>query len=84
MSHFELFSPELTSDVPKITMIGQQRVQVEQHKGIVTYQAAKVAIQTSAGLLQIEGENINLNRYTSSEIIVTGVIDKLFFESRDT
>ncbi len=70
-----LFPLELTSDLPKITMLGSQQVHIEQHKGLVVYQEDEVALQTSAGLLKLHGANLSFALYTSGEALITGKID---------
>lgn len=70
-----IFPLELTSNLPKITMLGSQQVRIEQHKGLVIYQEDEVALQTSAGLLKLHGNNLSFAMYTSGEALITGQID---------
>ena len=70
-----LFPLELTSDLPKITMLGSQQVRIEQHKGLVVYQDDEVALQTSAGILKLHGNHLSFAMYTSGEALITGQID---------
>lgn len=71
------FPLELTSDLPKITMLGSHQVRIEQHKGLVVYQEDEVALQTAAGLLKLHGKNLSFAMYTAGEALITGQIDAI-------
>lgn len=74
-----LFPPELTSDVPKITMTGQTLIHVEQHKGLMTYQENSITLQTSLGALVICGEQLHIKQYTASEAVLAGAFSSISY-----
>lgn len=79
MHEGSLFAPELTSDVPKITITGRSFVHIEQHKGIMTYQEDKVALHTALGLLMVCGKELRIKHYSSSEMVISGEITSMCF-----
>ncbi|HZW84003.1 MAG TPA: sporulation protein YqfC, partial [Candidatus Deferrimicrobium sp.] len=59
-------------DVPKITVVGNQHVWIENHTGIVEYTPEKVRINTSLGVLVIKGKDFVLVNLLASEIRLDG------------
>ena len=70
-----VFPAEVAGDVPCITLRGDRSVQIEQHQGLVTYQAEEVAFRTAAGLVTIRGTNLAFQVYNAQEAQVMGEID---------
>lgn len=73
-----LFSPELTSDIPRIVMTGKKLVLVEQHRGLMSYQQDEIALRTSIGLLKLQGKELRFRHYSATEAVIYGEIDHLF------
>lgn len=70
-----LFPREVTADVPCMTLTGNERLHVEQHKGLMAYQTSEVIFRTSCGALKVTGEQLRFRLYTSQEAVVVGQID---------
>lgn len=77
MDKVELFPKELTSDTPRITLTGRERVHVEQHKGLVAYQPEEVVFRVAEGRLTVAGAELRFRLYTACEAILTGRIDSV-------
>ena len=73
---FEL-PKEITLNLPKISIIGNIQMIVENHKGIIEYAPERIRINSSIGVIRIEGEGMNLRNIASDDIIVTGTIKKI-------
>ncbi len=72
---------ELSTNNPKITAVGFERVLVENYKGILEYQDYFVRLNTYIGIININGFNLNLEEMTSDDLLITGQIDSIDFES---
>ena len=72
---------ELSTDNPKITVVGFEQLYIENHKGILEYQDYFVRLNTNIGIVNINGFNLELAEMTSDDILVTGKIDSIDFES---
>lgn len=72
---------ELSTDRPKITMMGFEQVFIENHKGILEYQDYFIRLNTYIGIININGFNLKLEEMTSDDILVTGKIDSIDFEN---
>lgn len=71
---------ELSTNNPKITIIGFERVLIENYKGILEYQEYFIRLNTYIGIININGFNLNLEEMTSDDLLVTGKIESIDFE----
>ena len=71
---------ELSTNKPKITVLGFEKVLIENYKGILEYQDYFVRLSTYIGNININGFNLKLEEMTSDDILVTGKIDSIDFE----
>lgn len=76
----ELFPKEVTGRVPRITMTGDELLQVEQHKGLIGYQPEEICFRTVCGTLRVTGEGLRFRRYASEEAVIAGHIRKVSIE----
>ena len=72
---------ELSTNNPKITIVGFERVLIENYRGILEYQDYFVRLNTYIGIININGFNLNLGEMTTDDLLVTGKIDSIDFES---
>ena len=71
---------ELSTDIPKVTIIGFERVLIENYRGILEYQDYFVRVNTHIGILNINGFNLNLEEMTTDDLLITGKIESIDFE----
>ncbi len=76
----KLFPREVTSDLPRITLTGNERVQVEQHKGLVTYLPEEIVLLCSQGKIRVAGQGLQMKRYTRAEAVIVGEISSVWVE----
>lgn len=74
---------ELSTNNPKITVVGFERVLIENYKGILEYQDYFVRLNTHIGIININGFNLNLEEMTTDDLLVTGKIDSIDFEETE-
>ena len=72
---------EITSNEPKVTIMGFSKMLIENYKGILDYQEFFIRINTYTGIININGFNLSLSEMTGEDIMVTGKIDSVDFES---
>lgn len=72
---------ELTTDQPKVTIMGFEQVLIENYRGILEYQDYFIRLNTYIGMININGFNLKLEEMTSDDILVTGKIDSIDFEN---
>ncbi len=72
---------EITSNEPKITILGFNQMLIENYKGILEYQEFYIRLNTYIGIININGFNLNLSEMTTDDILITGKIESVDFES---
>ena len=73
---------EVWGKAPKITITGFEEVLIENFKGILEYEDFFARINTHFGIVNINGFNLKLNQMTEEDILVTGKIEGIDFESK--
>ena len=71
---------EVCSDTPKIIITGFDEIIIENYKGIIEYEEYFVRINTSLGMLNINGYNLTLENMTNDDIKVNGKIESIELE----
>lgn len=66
-------------DLPKITMVGDIKLYIENHRGIIEYSASEVRISVKEGEVAVTGEGLLLRNVLPDEICVEGKIKSLSF-----
>ena len=72
---------EISSNEPKITILGFNQMLIENYKGILEYQEFFIRLNTYIGIVNINGFNLNLSEMTTDDILITGKIESVDFES---
>ena len=72
---------EISTNNPKVTILGFEQMLIENHKGILEYQDYFIRLNTYIGIININGFNLKLEEMTTDDILVTGKIDSVDFES---
>ena len=72
---------ELATNSPKFTISGFEKILIENYKGILEYQEYFVRLDTYIGIININGFNLKLEEMTTDDLLVTGKIDSIDFES---
>ena len=62
-------------DSPKITLIGNLQLNIENHKGIIEYNTQRIRISSNSGMIKIIGQNLYIKTIIKEEIIITGEIN---------
>ena len=72
---------EVSSNIPKITISGFEQMLIENYKAIIEYQDFYIRLSTELGILNINGFKLNLKEMTTDDLLITGKIDSIDFES---
>lgn len=75
------FPEEISSDEPKITIMGFGKIMVENYKGILEYENFFIRLNTYIGVININGFNLLLNEMTDENLLITGKIESIDLES---
>lgn len=72
----ELFDlpADVVAGLPKLELVGDGELRVENHKGIVSYGREEIHVSGGAYLIKITGEGLELRAMTGLELLITGKI----------
>lgn len=65
---------DLILDLPKLTVIGQEELYLDNHKGIIEYDSNRIRINLSRGFLEIQGTGLEIRAILPDEINICGHI----------
>lgn len=65
---------EIVLNIPKITLVGNSDMMLENYKSIIEYDTAKIRVNTGIGILKITGNRLLIKELTSEDIIICGEI----------
>ena len=71
--------PEVVSDFPKIILIGNQEISIENFNGLIEYTAQKIRMNTKCGILVIDGIELEVRKMTAEYIMIKGTIIQIGF-----
>lgn len=74
---------ELSSNIPKVTILGFDRMLIENYKSVLEYQDFFIRIKMSTGIININGFELLMNEMTKDDLIITGNIESVDFEKYD-
>lgn len=70
---------EIVLNMPKLTMLGNGDLIIENYKGISLYDKDIIHVNTSAGTIKVNGGEIYIKEITSENIMIYGNILSLEF-----
>ena len=74
---------EVTTNIQKITLIGFNQLMIENYMGVIEYEEYLVKINSSIGIIIIEGNKMNLNQINENDVLISGAISKIYLESTE-
>lgn len=74
---------EIVLNMPKLTMLGNGDLIVENYKGIVEYDEGIIRLNTTSGIIKVAGANIYIKEITLESIMIFGDIRSLEFMNSD-
>ncbi|PLT30964.1 sporulation protein YqfC [Peribacillus deserti] len=70
---------DVIMDLPRITMIGQLHIYIENHRGLLTFTDTELRLMLKNGQLLIKGNSFSIKAILPEEILLEGKIDHVFF-----
>ena len=67
---------------PIVEIVGQQRVLIENHMGVIAYDDCMVRAKVKNGAICVEGSHLILTRMTRGQLIISGAIESIKLERR--
>lgn len=71
---------DLVAGLPRIELIGDRELRMENHRGILAYGTEEIHISGGRLVLRVQGEDLELRAMNAGELLITGRIRGLELE----
>ncbi|MET3195956.1 sporulation protein YqfC [Bacillus sp. OAE603] len=71
--------PDVLLELPRITMLGQLHIYIENHRGLLVYSDKELRLLMKQGQLLIKGKDFVLKTMLPEEILLEGEIEHVYF-----
>ncbi len=66
---------EAVPGLPLVEIMGEHRVLIENHRGVVGYGCTEICVKVKFGVIKVCGDGLMLSRMTKQQLIISGKID---------
>ncbi|KIY22689.1 MULTISPECIES: sporulation protein YqfC [Mesobacillus] len=70
---------DVMMDLPRITMIGQVHIYIENHRGLLAFSDGEVRLMIRGGQLSIKGQAFVIKTILPEEIVLEGKIEQVLY-----
>ncbi len=70
---------DVMMDLPRITMVGQIHIYIENHRGLLTFTDKEIRLLLKQGQLLVKGKAFVIKTILPEEILLEGKIDQVIF-----
>ncbi len=71
---------DVVLNLPKITIVGNNEITIENHKGIILFERDIIKVNTKVKIVNIEGENFEILYIGDSTITISGIFKSVSYE----
>lgn len=68
---------DITMDLPRLTMVGNVQLHVENHRGVLDFTEEYLRLALSKGTLEVRGKDLSIRTIMTEEVMVVGAIFEL-------
>ncbi len=68
---------DVVFDLPRMTLIGNMQLYVENHRGVLHFSDDLLRLQLSKGQLEVIGKQLVIRAILTEEVFIEGIIDDL-------
>ncbi len=65
---------DVVYDLPRLTMIGDRQLYIENHRGVLHFSSEKLRLALSKGELEVSGRELVIRTIWTEEVFIEGVI----------
>jgi len=73
---------EITMDLPLMMLVGNNKLFLENHKGISFFQKDEIKVKTKQGYILISGEGLSINEIDTVSLTISGGLYSISYEYR--
>lgn len=71
---------EIVLDLPKITVYGNNEITIENHRGIILFEKENVKLNSTIGIIRLQGENFEILYMGGSTLVLSGRFNGIAYE----
>lgn len=71
---------DIMLDLPKLILIGQKELWLENHRGIIEYSQTVIRVNSTVGQITIKGNGLMLKNLKTDQMMVEGTISAVSIE----
>lgn len=71
---------EVILDLPRITLVGNVQLYIENHRGVIAYDENQVRLSVKNGEIIVRGERLQIKNLLEEELLIKGLIGGLTYE----
>lgn len=79
LTNYFALPSDVVLELPRITLIGQLHLYIENHKGLIVYSKTELKLKTNNGFVQIKGTDFTIKKMLHDEILLEGTIEEVKF-----
>lgn len=72
---------DIVMDIPRVTLLGNQQLLVENHRGIVEYSPAVIRINLNNGAMTVKGKELVLGNLQLEQILIEGKVEEIKYDA---
>lgn len=77
-----IMKPEMIAKLPLVEILGEKRVLIENHLGVVGYSSEEIQIKVSYGTLSVSGCGLCFAQINREQLVINGQIDSIILLRR--
>jgi len=70
---------EVMLDLPIVNAFGNKKIEIYNFKGLIEYSLEKIRINTSIGVLIVEGSKLEIKIMTTEDLHIIGIITQISY-----
>lgn len=74
------FPRDISLDLPKIIVVGNREITIENHRGIMAFETNMVKINSRIGAITIKGEKFEILFIGETSITINGIFNGISYE----
>lgn len=73
---------EIIMDLPLMMILGDNKLFLENHKGLSSFQKDEIKVKTKKGFILINGEMLTIDEIDTESLTISGKLYSIFYEYR--
>jgi sporulation protein YqfC len=74
---------DILLDLPKITILANNEINIENHKGVIIFEEEEIKINSTVGLISIYGKNFRILFIGGNTITLSGKFKSIVYENHE-